>query len=392
MRLGFHYHVPAIMKDDIIHMPGYLGRFIDALAEHCQRITCFQHMPRPNEIPLMDYPISAPNVSLVDIGQHDSTLQRTFFAQRYTRHLHGQRQLLDIVLLRGPSPLLPAMASSASPVPVALLLVGDYLMGVNDLPQPRWRKEAIRLWSWWNKQRQVQTARNCLTFVNSRVLYDELRPVVPNLYETRTTTLHKADFFTRIDTCQSAPPYRLLFVGRMDRAKGLMQMVEAVAILTGRGLNIELDLVGWPEPGDPILDEIRELANARNIHSRVHYLGLRSLGPELFECYKKADIYITASLASEGFPRTIWEAMAHSLPVIATCVGSVPAFVGDAAELVEPGKASALAVSIEKLIQSPELRKLYIARGRELARSNTLDVQVGEMIHRMQLWLKEPNE
>jgi glycosyltransferase involved in cell wall biosynthesis len=389
MHLGFHYHVPAICKDNHIFMPGYLGRFIDRLAMHCKFVTCFLHEPRSNEISLLDYPLAAENVALVNIGPHDSISRRMIFAERFAGHVLPYRKTMDLMLIRGPSPLLPAMARAVSPVPTGLLLVGDYLTGVNDLPQPGWRKELIRSWASWNKRQQVKTAQKSLTFVNSRVLYDELRPFVADLYETRTTTLTETDFFVRSDTCGSAPPYRLLFVGRMDRAKGLLQMVEAVSILEKRGLDVELNLVGWPEPGDPILDEIHQLAIAKNVDSRVHYLGARSLGKELFECYQNADLYIIASLASEGFPRTIWEAMAHSLPVVATCVGSIPAFTEAASELVEPGSALALADGVEKLIRSPELRKLNIARGRELARSNTLEKQVGEMMLTIQQWLDE---
>ena len=193
---------------------------------------------------------------------------------------------------------------------------------MDDLPQPRWRKEAIRLWARWNKWGQMRAARNSLTFVNSRVLYDEMKHTLPNLYETRTTTLTEDDFFIRSDTCQSRP-YRLLYVGRMDRTKGLLQIVEALALLVEHGEDVVLDLVGWPEHNDPVLNELEGLARTKHVDRRVHYLGGKSLGPELFNCYKQADIFVIASLF-EGFPRTIWEAMAHSLPVVATRVGSIP--------------------------------------------------------------------
>src|SRR5690606_7159822 len=127
----------------------------------------------------------------------------------------GWKEQLDVFLIRGPSPLLPFMARAVGGLPTALLLVGDYLAGIDDLPQPRWRKEAIRLWSLWNAYQQKRIARNSLTFVNSRKLYKELQQEIPNLVETRTTTLDDSSFFVRSDTCVS-PPYRLLYTGRMD--------------------------------------------------------------------------------------------------------------------------------------------------------------------------------
>lgn len=378
MRLGFHYHVPAMIKDGNIYMPGHLGRFIDSLAAHCQSVTCFLHTPRPDEIALLDYPISASNVSMVNIGPHDSVIRRSLFSNRYTRHLRECRHMLDLLLLRGPSPLLPAMASAAGIVPVAILLVGDYLPGVDHLPQPLWRKEAIRLWAHWNKWRQVQIARRGLTFVNSHVLYDELKDKVPNLIETRTTTLNNDNFYLCDDTCLSKP-IRLLYVGRMDRTKGLLHLVEALALLVERGEDVVLDLVGWPEHNDPILDELRELARIKHVDDRVHYLGGKPLGPDLFNCYKQADIFIMASLF-EGFPRTIWEAMAYSLPVVATRVGSISAYLEGAAELVQPGDVSGLANSISRLIHDSDRRKFLIREGRKLAEENTLERRSQELI------------
>ncbi len=97
-------------------------------------------------------------------------------------------------MVRGPTPLLPAVVRAAGNLPTALLLVGDYVTGIDDLPQPGWRKELIRLWAEWNKREQTKAAQHSLTFVNSHKLYEELRPQVPDLVETRTTTVNRLGF------------------------------------------------------------------------------------------------------------------------------------------------------------------------------------------------------
>jgi glycosyltransferase involved in cell wall biosynthesis len=277
---------------------------------------------------------------------------------------------------------------SDSPVPTALLLVGDYVAGINELPQPRWRKEAIRLWSYWNKWGQNRAVRRSLTFVNSRVLYRELQGKTLHLHEVRTTTLTREDFFERTDTCQTRP-IRLLYVGRMDRAKGLLQMVQAVASLRERGEEVVLELVGWAERGDPVLQEIEALSHQNGIANSVHYAGSRPLGPELFAFYRQADIFLIASLASEGFPRTIWEAMAHSLPVVATRVGSIPLLIEGAASLILPGSAEAIAEAVEQLIHTPALRQEQIKAGFARVQEITLENQTGELVEKMNHWLGE---
>jgi len=362
-----------------------LGRFVDSLAQVCESVLCFLHTPRLDEMNAMDYRITSPNVRLVEIGAHTSILERSFFTRRYTAFVRTHASDIDALLVRGPSPLLPAMVSS-SPVPTVLLLVGDYLAGVDDLSQPRWRKEAIRFWSCWNKWGQDRAVQRSLTFVNSRVLYQELQDKTSKLHEIRTTTLTREDFFVREDTCQEHP-YHLLYAGRMDRGKGLLQMVQAVALLRERGEDVILDLVGWSERGDPILDEIQGLAFEKNIPGSVCYAGPRPLGPELFVFYRNADIFLIASLASEGFPRAIWEAMAHCLPVVATRVGSIPLLVEGAACLVQPGSAEAIADGVHQLIHRPALRQEYIKQGFDCVQGITLENQTGELVQKIESWL-----
>jgi glycosyltransferase involved in cell wall biosynthesis len=174
----------------------------------------------------------------------------------------------------------------------------------------------------------------------------------------------------------------------MDRGKGLLEIVEALATLVSAGEDLVLDLVGWPEKGDPVLDELRTLAERRGILQRVIYHGRKAVGPELFAHYKAADVFVIASKTSEGFPRTIWEAMAHSVPVVATAVGSIPQFVGGAAMIVPPNDAEALAGAIRGLINSPAKRKEMVRQGRSLASEMTLEKQVRQMALEMRDWIR----
>lgn len=295
--------------------------------------------------------------------------------------------VLDVMLVRAPTPLLPILA----PVwhrPLALLLVADAVVGIENLPQPRWRKALMRLHGNWYQAQQTRIAQDCLVFVNSRLLYNQLYRKVPNLVETRTTTLSEQDFFEQADTCEK-PPYRLLYAGRMARIKGLFEIVEALSQLVNAGLDVVLDLVGMVDRGDPILEELEALACSLGMGERVSYHGYKTVGPELLAYYRRADIYIIASQASsEGFPRTIWEAMASSLPVVATQVGSIPAFISDAAILVPPKKTEALAGAVRELLENPGLRQNLIRRGMALVKNNTLEKRTGELVSNIAHWLE----
>lgn len=385
MKIGFHYHVPAeVRQDGRIWIPGYLGRFIDGLAESCERLICFLHTPSDAQREHLDYAIQQSNVELVPIGKHCSVPERLLKARYFTLPLRTRVRELDALLVRGPSPLLPAYVSAARNLPTALLLVGSYVDGVDDLPQPYWRKELIRAWFHLNQFQQDKAASRSLTFVNSRPLYERYIGKVRNVIETRTTTLSEQDFFIREDTCQDKQ-IRLLYSGRYDRSKGLLEMVRAVALLVQQDFDVVLDLVGWDDSCTNVIDELVALAQQLGVGKRVKDHGRRTVGPDLFSFYRSSDIYVIAS-KNEGFPRTIWEAMASSLPVVATPVGSIPHFVGDNVELAEPSNHISLASAIAKLITNSELRRARIKSGLEIARSNTLQVRCRELVAGIQAW------
>lgn len=390
MRLGFHYHSPMRRRPDgSLSTPGPLGVFLDQLAASCEHLVCFQHSALETESPLMDYVIRAGNVTWVDIGPHHSIPHRTLLAGRSVRRIAAWRDRLDAMLIRGPSPLLAQVAAAAGPVPTALLIVGDYVESARGLVRRPFRKKLIQTWAAWTRRRQFEVARRSLTIVNSRHLYEILEPRLPILYETRTTTLSAVDHHTRPDTC-AGRPVRLLYTGRMDRSKGLPEIIAALGKLNRRGIDAVLDLVGPTPPGDPIVDELLRAARTRGIGGRVEYHGYRTVGPDLFSFYKSADVYVIGSTTSEGFPRTVWEAMAHSLPVVATRVGSLPHFLedGTSAVLVEPGDDEALANGIAAVVEDGDLRRRLIGTGYEIARENTLERRTEELLERIRWWVK----
>lgn len=378
MHLGFHYHTPALAQDNGVYLPGYLGRFIDSIAPYCEQITCFFHTPTESEIVLLDYRLHSPNVNLVSMGIHNALPKRlltaSFIAKKNGSHITG----VDVFLLRAPTPLLPVFAKEIKQVPIVLLLVGDILMSIADSDQPLARKKLIHAFWSWNQLHQHRLIKNNLTFVNSHQLYEQLQGQATQLVETRTTTLSTNDFFLRENTCASLPIH-LLYVGRIEKVKGIFELLSAVTILLKKGYELVLDLVGWAVDGDNIIEVIKQILHEKKLGERVVFHGYKALGDELFQYYKDSDIYVSASY-SEGFPRTIWEAMAHSLPVVSTGVGSIADYAGDAVEIVAPQDVTALANGIERVLRSAAKRKEMIVAGQKLARENTLEKRAEELM------------
>ncbi|HQO21261.1 MAG TPA: glycosyltransferase family 4 protein [Acidobacteriota bacterium] len=389
LRLGYYYHIPVKEEDGTIKTLGVQGRFIDSLAAHCEEVICFLHRPGKRDHYHFDYGIRRSNVRLADLGIKQNSPRRTFcpgsLEQVAKRHMSG----LDALLVRGPSPLLPPLcrwARGAGVMPV-LLIVGNYVDGIEDLRQPLWRKTLIGAYLRTYNLMQKREVKKCLSFVNSNKLYNEFVQYGGRVVETRTTTLDDNDFFERNDTCLGET-VRILYVGRYDQAKGLKLLVSSLAGLVGKGYRCELHFAGWDTSEGGMMEELLDQANSLGVGHLVTDHGFKPVGEELWSIYRDADIFVNASQASEGFPRTIWEAMANSVPVVATDVGSVRAFTEGVVEIVAPRDQDALTAGIERVIKDGASRRMMISKGFELAGKNTLPARARELVSGIEEYLR----
>ena len=382
MRLGFHYHIPACMIEGQIYTASYLGLFIDSLAVHFEQLVLFLHSPRKDEMPQMDYAIVSQNVVLVPLMEHLSIPKRLLRGKSVARKVAeaAREQRIDVLLMRAPTPLLPFIATATKTIcKQALLVVGDMRDHVQNLNQPWWRAPLVRRYIFWNEGRQEQLAKSMLVLTNSAIFQERYARIALKSVLVRTTTLSRANFFER-KQLDAGKPFKLLYAGRIEVGKGLLLIAEAVTRLNLDSIDCQWDIVGWSEQGDDTQARIQSIFDQAGQGGRVVFHGKQKAGEALFAFYRKADAYVMASLLSEGFPRTIWEAMANSAPVIATPVGSIPHYLkhGENALLVKPD-ASDIADKIRELVERPDLRRKLIHNGFMLAEESTLEFQSAKM-------------
>jgi glycosyltransferase involved in cell wall biosynthesis len=379
MRIGFHYHLPAQYRDGRIWTLALQGLFLDSLAPYFEKIVLFLHTPTDSELSLMDYVlVSGDKFELISIGEHSSTPNRLLKGNRISALIAKHSSKIDILLLRSPTPLLPLVVKKIAPTTrFAYLVVGEATKHINDLRQPSWRKLLIKLYIQWNEGRQIEYAQQaCVVFTNSAIILESYRLLNPNSKLIRTTTLSRADFFLRQDTC-IALPIQILYVGRIEESKGLLTLAEAIVCLNRQGIDCLLNVVGWSEKLDKTIERTRNIFSIAELSDKLIFHGKKKAGPELFVYYRQSDIFVMPSQVNEGFPRTIWEAFAHSLPVITTPVGSISHYVKDRVNglLFEPGNTTDLIEKVKLLIQSPNLRHNIIVEGFNTAKDSTLEVQ-----------------
>lgn len=119
--------------------------------------------------------------------------------------------------------------------------------------------------------------------------------------------------------------YNILYLGRLDIEKGLVELLNAVKILIENDIdNFKLTIIG----DGYHQDQIQNLAIELNISEYVNFLGPITNIEKLKYEYIKSDIFILPT-HHEGFPRTLYEAMIFGVPIITTFVGGIPSLMKD---------------------------------------------------------------
>ena len=151
----------------------------------------------------------------------------------------------------------------------------------------------------------------------------------------------------------------ILFVGRLEKRKGVLELVRAFAAVAQARPGSRLVLVGDGPLRRPVEAEIRRLRLAGvSLEGQVP----RALLPSY---YAGADLFCAPSLAAESFGIVLLEAMASGLPVVASSVAGYAALVEAETEalLVAPGDTDRLSAALLRAAADDDLRRRLARAG-----------------------------
>ena len=233
--------------------------------------------------------------------------------------------------------------------------------------------QAARIYAQVVMKTAARRARRVLTV--SQASKDDIRhflgvpeskvEVIPNAIDAGIAAPPTEEAITRVCARFQLTSSYILYAGNIKPHKNVDRLIEAYSILRRRGYEqVKLLIIG---------DEISKYLNLRRLvhrfqlHPHVRFFGFV---PEatLAVLYRKAAMFVFPSLY-EGFGLPPLEAMAAGTPVITSKVSSLPEVVGDAALLVDPMDAGAIADAMARLLDDEALRRDLIRRGHERARA-----------------------
>ena len=171
--------------------------------------------------------------------------------------------------------------------------------------------------------------------------------------------------------------FRVASVASLRDYKGHRWLVEACALLKGRGVPVHCVLAG-EGPERRALE--RQIA-AAGLSGEVELLGDLPQD-QVRQLLDRSDVLalpsvVTASGMMDGIPVALMEAMVTGLPVVSTRVSGIPELVqdGETGLLAPERDAGALADALQRLHGDPALARRLAAQGRAhvLARFNLLE-------------------
>lgn len=173
-----------------------------------------------------------------------------------------------------------------------------------------------------------------------------------------------------LDAVKDDPPH-ILSVGRLIEKKGFADLIDACALLQGRGVPFQCSIVGE----GPLQEELAARIATAGLTGRVRLTGPQPM-PEIIRLLGVSRIFALACVVERDggmdvLPTVIMEAMAARLPCISTRVAGVPEMVEDGVTglLTAERQPEALAAAITQLLAEPDTAQRMGTAGLARARS-----------------------
>ncbi|HEY0207318.1 MAG TPA: glycosyltransferase family 4 protein [Acetobacteraceae bacterium] len=159
--------------------------------------------------------------------------------------------------------------------------------------------------------------------------------------------------FTPGPACAGDGPLVLLYHGRVDARKGVLDLLDAARQLTESGDRFRLLISGI----GPTYDETAASIPLMGLQDCVEMTGYVDYD-EVPAVYRRAEVFVSPTYA-EGFSNTILEAMASRLAVVSCrSVGVVDCIRdGENGLLTEPGDRAGLAGALRRVLRDAALRR-----------------------------------
>ncbi len=196
----------------------------------------------------------------------------------------------------------------------------------------------------------------------SRRAQAAIEPYLPGEYRIIPSGVDLRKFHPEVQPVLKKRPKEkvVLFVGRLDKRKGLEVLIQALPLVKMRVADVRLVAIGKGARER----ECRQLVKRLGLEDVVEFIGGVD-AERLPGYYRSADVYCSPALGGETQGVVLLEAMACGVPVVASKIPGYDETIRDNIDgiLFPLGDINALADCIVKVLTDEELRNRLIANG-----------------------------
>ncbi len=166
---------------------------------------------------------------------------------------------------------------------------------------------------------------------------------------------------------------KILYVGTVNRTKGILDVIDACRILREQDIEFQLKIVGSFQPLD-FEGELKRRIDEKGLSDCVDLCG-QLIGPEKHTAFAECDVFCFPSYyEAEGFPCVLLEAMSHGKAIVSTQWRGIPAMVDSEFGILVPIQSPpSIAEALESLARDrSRLREMGQASRRKYEANYTL--------------------
>lgn len=381
MHVAFHYLGCAQECPEGLRAPSRVGVLIECLTDVVDQVTVVAYDPpaRPMFEDGTEYLIECANVSLLSLGAKGSRRDHLERRKRVGGIVAPASTEWDVLIFLVPNRRALLVHRASACVRNVAFVVGTTATGSQG---GRWafRRRLVgalnRMWTEYQQRRILRGS--ALTLINSDELRASVREHARNIKVVTLSARRERHVFESADRF-NGPNLNLMVAGRVTVEKGVIDAVEAFALVKRSFPGARLHVIGE----GPALDAMLSRASDLRVREGLVLYGWIPSGDELFALFRGMDVFVLASFAAyEGFPQVIWEAMAHSVPVICTPVRGTQGVLEHERDVlfVPMRDPNAMADAVVRLANEPDLLCRIISNGFDLARRTSMDRTVADIV------------
>lgn len=169
-------------------------------------------------------------------------------------------------------------------------------------------------------------------------------------------------------TLSSKTQLKAIFVGRLDPAKGVLVLLEALKILDNEGIALQLDILG---EGD-LLAECKKASQEINKSLVISVLKTVAYGNELFSLLQNYHVLVIPSISDEQ-PRIVYDGYSQAISCLASNTNGLHDCIkdGETGILIEPGNPIVLAEKLKWCLNNLNELKRMGHESLKIARTKT---------------------